>query len=79
MKATRATFIKKDGSERTLTFVKLEDLTEEFMKAHLKGGKQKTLKEGMEVVWDLEAKSFKMFNWKTLVGQPEEIEVTEIT
>jgi len=50
-------------------FIKLDDLPEEFLKKQLKGSnKERNLKEGLEVVWDLDRKGFRVFNWNTNVG-----------
>ena len=63
------TFLKKNGEEREMHFIKLNDLPEEFLKKQLKGSdKKRNLKEGLEVVWDLENKGFRVFNWNTDSG-----------
>jgi len=62
-------FIKKNGDEREMHFVKLEHLPEEFLKEQLKGSsKERNLEEGLEVVWDLEKRGFRIFNWNTDMG-----------
>ena len=64
-------FLKKNGEEREMHFIKLEQLPEEFLKKQLKGStKKRNLKEGLEVVWDLENKDFRIFNWNTTIGRP---------
>ena len=64
-------FIKKNGDEREMHFIKLEHLPEEFLKEQLKGSKkERNLSEGLEIVWDLEKKGFRIFNWNTVVGDP---------
>ena len=68
------TFEKKDGEERSMRFAKIEDLPEEFIDTKTKGGKQRKLSEGNELVWDLDKKDFRVFNWSTVKG-----EVTQIT
>ena len=63
------TFLKKNGDEREMHFIKLEQLPEEFLKKQLKGStKKRSLKEGFEIVWDLENKDFRIFNWNTTTG-----------
>jgi hypothetical protein len=63
------TFLKKNGDKREMHFIKLEQLPEEFLKKQLKGStKKRNLKEGFEVVWDLENKDFRIFNWNTTTG-----------
>ena len=36
MTAYTGTFVKKDGTERTMTFIKVEDLPTEFLETKLK-------------------------------------------
>ena len=70
MKAYKATFTKKTGELRTMTFAKLQDLPEGFLKPS--EGKSKQLKEGMELVWDLSMGGYRVFNNKTVIGKVEE-------
>ena len=68
--AYRATFTKANGENREMNFVRLNDLPEAFLHGKIKGtGKQRTLNEGQEVVWDLDNNGFRVFNWKTIVGE----------
>jgi hypothetical protein len=63
------TFLKKNGDEREMHFIKLNDLPEEFLQKQLKGNnKERNLEEGLELVWDLEKKGFRVFNWNTNTG-----------
>jgi hypothetical protein len=76
MKAYIGTFTKKDGSERQMNFVRLADLPETVLSEQIKGtGRSTKLAEGMEVVWDLESKAFRIFNWKTTTTDVSEVEV----
>jgi len=66
------TFIKKDGSERVMNFVRLSELTKEDYDVYsipppnsTPSAKRKYA-EGMEVVWDLEANDFRCFNWNAV-------------
>ena len=68
------TFEKKTGEERSMRFVKVSDLPEEFITSQTKGGQQRKLSEGNELVWDLDKKQFRVFNWNTVKGN-----VTQIT
>ena len=68
------TFEKKSGEQRSMRFVKITDLPEEFMTSKTKGGKQRKLSEGNELVWDLDKREFRVFNWNTVKG-----DVTQIT
>ena len=66
----QGTFVKKDGSQRTMKFVKTKDLPNEFLSARLKGtGKQNNLGESKELVWDLDNQGFRVFNYETVVGK----------
>lgn len=79
MKAYVGTFIKKDGSLRTMTFMNLEDMPKEIMENKLKNsGRKVTLAEGQKIVFDLEKNEFRIFNHKSLVGELDEIEVDTI-
>jgi hypothetical protein len=68
LKTYTATFKKKDGSLRSMKFTKLKDLPPEFLADKLKGGKSHA-PAGSEVVWDLELKEFRIFNWNTVIGE----------
>ena len=70
MKAYKATFTKKTGELRTMTFAKLQDLPKGFLKPL--EGKSKHLREGMELVWDLNIGEYRVFNNKTVIGKVEE-------
>ncbi len=66
----KGTFVKKDGSQRTMKFIKTKDLPNEFLSARLKGtGKQNNLGESKELVWDLDNQGFRVFNYETVVGK----------
>ena len=66
----QGTLVKKDGSQRTMKFVKTKDLPNEFLSARLKGtGKQNNLGESKELVWDLDNQGFRVFNYETIVGK----------
>ena len=69
MKAYIGTFIKKNGEERTMKFVRLQDLPEKFITSKVKNtGAKRTLKEGLELVWDTDQSEFRIFNWSTTRG-----------
>lgn len=68
MKAYTGTFKKKDGSLRTMTFAKMQDLPQQFLAETLKGGKSAKQSEGSEVVYDLDLREFRVFNWNAVVG-----------
>lgn len=70
----KKTFIKKDGGQRTMKFVRLKELTasdyENYSIPPPSGNsKPKKFAEGMETVWDLECEDFRVFNWSTVVDK----------
>jgi hypothetical protein len=80
MKSYKGTFLKKDGSQRTMHFVKINDLPKRMVEAKIKGtGKARTLADGSETVYDVETKEFRIFNHKTLVGEILEMDLDEST
>ena len=67
MTGYQATFTKKDGSAREIRFVRTDDMPEKWFAKHVKGtGKKRTLKEGNELVWDIDNEGFRVFNWNTV-------------
>lgn len=75
--AHTATFTKKSGENRTMNFVKIQELPETFVNSRVSGtGTQRTLAEGMELVWDLDNDGFRVFNWNTLVGEVTSEEIS---
>tara|TARA_R100001082_G_scaffold109534_1_gene86941 strand:+ start:4308 stop:4562 length:255 start_codon:yes stop_codon:yes gene_type:complete len=69
MKTYTGVFIKKNGEEREMNFVKVEDLPSEFLETKITGKRKKVnLSEGLELVWDLEHSEFRIFNWNTVRG-----------
>lgn len=78
MKAYTGKFMKKDGTSRAMNFVKVKDLPEAFFQDKVKGtGKPRTLAEGSEMVYDLDAKEFRIFNHNTVVGSILEMELDD--
>lgn len=61
-------FKKKDGSVRNMKFVKLDEIPKEAFPEG-KGGKKAKLQEGMELVWDIENKDYRVINYNTLLGE----------
>lgn len=79
MKANLGTYMKKDGSLRTMRFVRVSDLPEDFLSSQLKGtGKPRQLVEGSQLVWDLDKQAFRIFNQKTIVGEVQEFIIKDI-
>ena len=78
MKAYKGTFRKKNGDARQMTFARLVDLPEQFLETRIIGaGSEQNYPEGMELVWDLEADNFRIFNWKSADDSPKEFEIDE--
>jgi len=76
MKSYRASFVKKSGEVREMHFAKIGDLPKNFLDTVVKGtSSARDLKEGLELVWDLEVGSFRMFNWKSVEGAVKEEDV----
>ena len=76
MKSYHATYVKKNGDVRNMHFAKLKDLPNTFVSDKIKGGNQQhNLDEGMELVWDMQNKGFRIFNWNTVEGEVKEEEV----
>lgn len=65
------TFKKKDGTDRTMKFVRLSELTtadyDSFGIPPPSGSAPKKYAEGNELVWDVEANNFRVFNWSSEV------------
>lgn len=75
MKAYKGSFIKKNGEIRKMLFAHLDDLPESLLQERIVGtGVQKSYPEGMQLVWDLEADSFRIFNHNAVVDHPQEVE-----
>jgi len=68
MKIYKGTLKKKNGEIRDMVFAKIHDIVkvnEEFIAAKIVGtGVSKNYKPGQELVWDLEADDFRIFNWE---------------
>jgi len=78
MQAYKGIFIKKDGSKREMFFCRLKDMPNEFITGRLGGnGDAKNYPEGMELVWDLEIDSFRVFNWDTVLGPPQTSDIPD--
>lgn len=76
MRTFNATFRKKDGTLREINFVQLKDLPPGFLAGKIKGvGGPPPLKEGLQLVWDIDVNEFRIFNMTTVVGEVVEKEV----
>ena len=81
MKAFKGEFIKKDGSVREMSFVKLKDIGKtnpEFLSNRISGdGLTREYPDGQELVYDLIADNFRIFNHATKVTELEMFEVDD--
>lgn len=77
MKLFEGTFLKKDGSSRTMKFVRKDDLPTSFLDRVARGGKGPNLSDGYENVWDVENAGFRVFNHNTRQGDLTTSEVSE--
>lgn len=78
MKLYTGTFTKKNGDERTMKFVRVQDLPEQFLNNQITGGgTERKLAEGLELVWDVENNGFRIFNWNTATQPLTSTEVNE--
>jgi len=59
------TFVKRNGEKRTMTFIKGQDVPVNSGSGTTRSRK---LSEGYEIVYDVEANGFRMFNWNTVSG-----------
>tara|TARA_R110000824_G_scaffold25124_2_gene87822 strand:- start:881 stop:1144 length:264 start_codon:yes stop_codon:yes gene_type:complete len=76
MKGFIGTFKKANGEDRTMKFVKARDLPESFLKENIRGtGAKKAVPDGFEIVWDIEKKQFKTFNWNSICGEVKQFEL----
>ena len=60
------TFQKQNGDRRTMRFIRRQDLPSSMInEGTIRTMEQKT---GSEVVYDVDARQFRQFNWKTVEG-----------
>lgn len=78
MKAYKGTFKKKNGESRDMVFARLYDLPQTFLEEKVQGaGSEQNYPEGMELVWDLEADNFRVFNWRAVEADPKEFQIDD--
>jgi len=74
------TFTKASGEDRTMSFVRIGDLPADFLNGKVSSNaKPRKLAEGVELVWDIVSKDFRIFNYNTVVGTvsgPQDMEIT---
>ncbi len=77
MKAFKGVFRKKDGTRREMVFARIQDLPQKFVASRIVGaGNEQKYPQGMELVWDLEADNFRIYNRKTQ-DSIKELEIDE--
>jgi len=75
VKIFKGTFVKKDGTQRDMEFVKLSDIPENVQQSLFTTGKPAAqLPDTMYRVWDLGADGVRTFNTATQVGDLRESE-----
>ena len=62
------TFTKQDGTTRTMRFIRSRDVPQTQFKNPASTMNRK-LREGYEVVYDIERRGFRAFNWNTVQGE----------
>ena len=77
MKAYKGKFVKKDGTLREMTFIKFEDLPKAFLDDKIKGSGKSNVREGSELVWDLDTSGFRVFNFEKAIGNLKQLDVEE--
>lgn len=75
MKAFIATFTKTNGELRTMKYIPVSELPQEFIQNKIKNtGKKQTLKESQQLVWDLDKNDFRILNRETIIGDIKEVD-----
>lgn len=70
-------FRKADNSLRRMRFVRVADLPLNRVPARKTDKAPRSLKEGTELVWDLDMEGYRSFNFSTLEQELEEIHVRD--
>ena len=62
------TFTKQDGTTRTMRFIRSRDVPKSQFK-NPASTMNRNLREGYEVVYDIERRGFRAFNWNSTIGE----------
>jgi hypothetical protein len=63
------TFVKQSGHERTMRFIRVTDVPDSAFRTGAAGRTMaRNLREGYEIVYDIERRGFRAFNWNSTVG-----------
>ena len=56
----------------------ISDLPQSFLSTMVQGaGSEQSYPAGMELVWDLEADNYRVFNWNSVESDPKEFSIDE--
>ena len=78
MRAYVATFTKADGTPRRMYFARLDEMPAAFLETKTTGTCQSPQQgPGKELVWDLQAGDFRVFNNNTVRGEVVAFEFDE--
>ena len=82
MKYYETIMLKKDGTSRTIKFIYVEEFQNLTLKEKqflnlkdLKDTTARNLQEGSKLVFDIEAKGFRVVNFNSLLSEIQELEV----
>ena len=59
---------KQDGTQRTMEFVRTQDLPTDLF-ADFERNPKRRMREGYELVFDVQRMGFRAFNWNTIQGE----------
>ena len=62
------TFTKQDGTTRTMRFIRSQDVPRSQFK-NPASTMNRNLRDGYEVVYDIERRGFRAFNWNSTIGE----------
>jgi hypothetical protein len=78
MKVYKGSFKKQNGEIRNMLFARIDELPDSFLEEKIIGsGSARTYPDGMELVFDLEADNFRVFNWSTVEEPVKEINIDQ--
>ena len=78
MKAYSCVILRKDGTIRWMTFVKLDQLPPEFLALNISGSSpKKKTREGSELVWDVDKNGFRIIHPDSIISPISTIEIDD--
>ena len=63
------TFTKQDGNQRTMRFIRSKDVPQSQYRTPAGATMNRNMREGYEVVYDIERRGFRAFNWNSAIGE----------